>query len=130
MGQFTAGSRGRLAAPWLALLPGGVQDGRVRSECLSSGIRGLAEGIPRSIVVSMSISEDKIPVTDQGRPRGLYGQRPSKSHDEIRRREFARIAAMPERERMLEALALGAELEEILGRRGERGTHGSRKGGD
>lgn len=43
-------------------------------------------------------------------PRGLYGQRPSRSHDELRRREFARTAAMTAIERMVEALALDTEL--------------------
>lgn len=38
--------------------------------------------------------------------RGLYGQRPSKSADEARRREFEEIAAMPPQERMSLALEL------------------------
>lgn len=38
--------------------------------------------------------------------RGLYGQRPSKSADAARRREFERIAAMTPRERVLLALSL------------------------
>jgi hypothetical protein len=46
-------------------------------------------------------------------PRGLYGQRPSRSHDELRRREFARTAAMTARERMIEALALDTELSRL-----------------
>lgn len=38
--------------------------------------------------------------------RGLYGQRPSKSADEARRREFEEIAAMTPQERMILALCL------------------------
>ena len=45
---------------------------------------------------------------------GFYGQRPSKSHDALRERELARIAAMTARERVIEALALGEELAELL----------------
>ena len=48
--------------------------------------------------------------------RGLYGQRPSKSHDEVRRREFARIRGLSVRERMEEALLLGEELDALLPR--------------
>ena len=44
--------------------------------------------------------------------RGLYGQRPSKCHDEIRRRQFERIAALSPLERMIEALELGEEAGE------------------
>jgi hypothetical protein len=40
-------------------------------------------------------------------PRGLYGQRPSKSGDESRRAQFEAIKAMTARERMLLALELG-----------------------
>jgi hypothetical protein len=46
-----------------------------------------------------------------GERRGLYGQRPSRSHDDLRRAEFDRIRAMPARDRMLEALLLGDEVE-------------------
>jgi hypothetical protein len=38
--------------------------------------------------------------------RGLYGQRPSKSADEARRREFEKIAAMTPLQRVLRALSL------------------------
>jgi len=38
--------------------------------------------------------------------RGLYGQRPSKSADAARRREFKEIAAMTPLQRVLRALAL------------------------
>ena len=47
-------------------------------------------------------------------PRGLYGQRPSKSHDELVRREIERVRALSARERMLEALALGSGIAEAL----------------
>jgi hypothetical protein len=46
-----------------------------------------------------------------GKRRGLYGQRPSRSHDALRRVEFERIRVMPARDRMLEALALGEDVE-------------------
>src|SRR5688572_26123350 len=46
-------------------------------------------------------------------PRGLYGQRPSRSHDGFRREEFARIARLTPIERMIEALELSEELEEV-----------------
>jgi hypothetical protein len=55
----------------------------------------------------------------QREPRGLYGQRPSRSHDELLRREFARLAAMTARERMPEALSL-QEVEPLLRRRPEK----------
>jgi hypothetical protein len=42
--------------------------------------------------------------------RGLYGQRPSKSADAARRREFAEIAAMTARERVILALSLKERL--------------------
>lgn len=38
--------------------------------------------------------------------RGLYGQRPSRSADGARKREFERIAAMTPKERVLLALSL------------------------
>jgi len=63
----------------------------------------------------MSSSPKEPPKPEERGPRGLYGQRPSKSHDDLRRREFLRIAAMTARDRMLEALALGEEDEAILG---------------
>jgi len=44
--------------------------------------------------------------------RGLYGQRPSRSHDAFRREEFARIARLTPIERMIEALELSEELED------------------
>lgn len=66
----------------------------------------------------------------ESRPRGLYGQRPSESHDDFRRREFLRIAAMTARGRMLEALSLGEEDEAILRPPGggETGGEGLRGG--
>jgi hypothetical protein len=76
---------------------------------------GLAREVLLSIVVRMSTGQKQTSGAEGARPRGLYGQRPSKSHDEVRRREFQRIAAMSVRERMLEALALGDEVETILG---------------
>ena len=39
-------------------------------------------------------------------PRGLYGQRPSKSADWARKLHFERMAAMSPRERVLLALSL------------------------
>jgi hypothetical protein len=45
-------------------------------------------------------------VSDVPANRGLYGQRPSKSADATRRREFERLAAMSPRERVLLALSL------------------------
>jgi hypothetical protein len=50
---------------------------------------------------------------DGGR-RGVYGQRPSSCHDELLRREFARIAAMSARERMEEALGLDLDMEALV----------------
>jgi hypothetical protein len=50
---------------------------------------------------------------DAPRPRGLYGQRPSASHDAIRRKEFARLAAMTPLERVLLALDLGIERQRL-----------------
>ena len=38
--------------------------------------------------------------------RGLYGQKPSQSADAARRREFERLAALSQRERVLLALSL------------------------
>ena len=58
--------------------------------------------------------------------RGLYGQRASASHDEVVRREFARIAAMTARERMIEALSLSGEMEET----GPRSKSDGGQGGD
>ena len=66
-------------------------------------------------MVRMSSSQKEPLQPEERGPRGLYGQRPSKSHDDFRRREFLRIAAMTARDRMLEALALGEEDEAILG---------------
>ncbi len=45
-------------------------------------------------------------MSDVSATRGLYGQRPSKSADAARRREFERLAAMSPRERVLLALSL------------------------
>ncbi|WP_375768278.1 hypothetical protein NR798_42450 [Archangium gephyra] len=45
-------------------------------------------------------------MSDVPATRGLYGQRPSKSADAARRREFERLAAMSPRERVLLALSL------------------------
>lgn len=59
--------------------------------------------------------------TPKDRPRrGLYGQRPGKSHDEIVRQEFRRINAMTARDRVTEALRLDGELRAILTRRGQK----------
>jgi hypothetical protein len=53
--------------------------------------------------------------TEEDRPtRGLYGQRPSKCHDDVVRMEFARIDAMSARERMIEALSLAAKIAPFL----------------
>lgn len=57
--------------------------------------------------------------------RGLYGQRPSKSHDAARREEFARTAAMSARERMIEALALDEEIRRLSGSGGEPSGEGN-----
>lgn len=48
--------------------------------------------------------------------RGLYGQKPSKSADEARRAEFARVWAMTPLERALLALRLGQDLKETVRR--------------
>ena len=57
--------------------------------------------------------------------RGLYGQRPSRSHDAFRREEFARIARLTPVERMIEALELSEELEEVDPRASEEEEEGS-----
>jgi len=57
--------------------------------------------------------------------RGLYGQRPSRSHDAFRREEFARIARLTPIERMIEALELSEELEEVDPRASEEEEEGS-----
>ena len=58
--------------------------------------------------------------------RGLYGQRPSKSADAVRRKEFAEIRAMPVLERIAIAFELGEALEALRahaqGARTRRGT--------
>ena len=41
--------------------------------------------------------------------RGLYGQRPSRSHDVFRRKQFERIALLSPLERMIEALELSED---------------------
>jgi hypothetical protein len=46
-------------------------------------------------------------------PRGLYGQRPSKSADAARRLPFERLAAMTPRERVLLALSLKERMRYI-----------------
>jgi hypothetical protein len=53
-------------------------------------------------------------VSDVPPTRGLYGQRPSKSADAARRREFEETFAMSPMERVLLALELG-ELSVVLG---------------
>ncbi|MHA7627675.1 hypothetical protein [Corallococcus sp. M7] len=53
-------------------------------------------------------------------PRGLYGQRPSKSADAARRAQFERLAAMTPRERVLLALSLKERMRYITPAR----THG------
>ena len=65
--------------------------------------------------VRMSRRDNETSGRERAARRGLYGQRPSKSHDEACRKEFARIAAMSARERMIEALALDEEISGILG---------------
>jgi hypothetical protein len=59
--------------------------------------------------------------------RGLYGQRPSRSHDGFRREEFARIARLTPIERMIEALELSEELDEEDPRASEEEEEGSEK---
>lgn len=54
------------------------------------------------------------------RPRGLYGQRPSKSADAARRAEFARIAAMTPQERMIAALRMGDFIRSFVSDLGEQ----------
>jgi hypothetical protein len=54
--------------------------------------------------------EEEFRVSDVPATRGLYGQRPSKSADAARRREFERMAAMTPRERVLLALSLKARM--------------------
>ncbi|MGE6757029.1 hypothetical protein ACQKGO_03360 [Corallococcus interemptor] len=50
---------------------------------------------------------------DTSPPRGLYGQRPSKSADAARRAQFERLAAMTPRERVLLALSLKERMRYI-----------------
>jgi hypothetical protein len=52
------------------------------------------------------VKSKELRVSDVPATRGLYGQRPSKSADAVRRREFERVAAMSPRERVLLALSL------------------------
>ncbi len=51
--------------------------------------------------------------------RGLYGQRPSASHDPVCRKEFERIASLSARERMIEALDLDDEVQAMLPAEGD-----------
>ncbi|RYZ10976.1 MAG: hypothetical protein EOO70_10015 [Myxococcaceae bacterium] len=51
--------------------------------------------------------------SDNAPPRGLYGQRPSKSADAARRSQFERLAAMTPRERVLLALSLKERMRYI-----------------
>ena len=55
---------------------------------------------------------------DSPPPRGLYGQRPSKSADAARRLQFERLAAMTPRERVLLALSLKERMRFITTARG------------
>jgi hypothetical protein len=48
--------------------------------------------------------------------RGLYGQRPSKSADAVRREQFAQMAAMTPRERILKAFELGELMQYFVER--------------
>jgi hypothetical protein len=56
--------------------------------------------------------------SDAPSPRGRFGERRSKSADEARADELARLRAMTPRERMMEALSLGEETDELLARIG------------
>lgn len=66
-------------------------------------------------------------MSDVPTTRGLYGQRPSKSADAARRREFERLAAMSPRERVLLALSL-KERRRLMGVAPERPQAGDVKG--
>jgi len=59
--------------------------------------------------------EKELRVSDVPATRGLYGQRPSKSADAARRREFERMAAMTPRERVLLALSLKERMRLMRG---------------
>jgi hypothetical protein len=48
-------------------------------------------------------------------PRGLYGQRPSKSADAARRSQFERLEAMTPRERVLLMLSLKERARSMAG---------------
>ncbi len=61
---------------------------------------------------------------DRPPARGPYGQRPSRCHDEVLRKEMARIEAMTVRERMIEALSLGED--DLPGVPAAEGDTGSR----
>ena len=69
----------------------------------------------------MSASKKDNPEPARGRRRGLYGQRPSKSHDKFRSAEFAEIAAMSARERMIAALELDDEITSFLRTKRQKG---------
>ncbi|NBD10458.1 MULTISPECIES: hypothetical protein [Corallococcus] len=58
-------------------------------------------------------------------PRGLYGQRPSKSADAARRLQFERLAAMTPRERVLLALSLKERMRYITPARTEKPDPGA-----
>jgi len=59
--------------------------------------------------------QKELRVSDVPANRGLYGQRPSKSADAARRREFERMAAMTPRERVLLALSLKERMRLLRG---------------
>ena len=59
------------------------------------------------------LHESRFRAAGRDEKRGLYGQKPSRSHDAFRREEFARIARLTPVERMIEALELSEELEEL-----------------
>jgi len=76
----------------------------------------------------VSGEERELRVSDVPANRGLYGQRPSKSADAARRREFEETFAMSPMERVLLALELGefsrvleAPARSRLAGRGEKG---------
>ncbi|NNB93731.1 hypothetical protein HJC10_06380 [Corallococcus exiguus] len=60
-------------------------------------------------------------------PRGLYGQRPSKSADAARRAQFERLAAMTPRERVLLALSLKERMRYITPARAHEHGPGTTK---
>ncbi|RKH73967.1 hypothetical protein [Corallococcus aberystwythensis] len=60
-------------------------------------------------------------------PRGLYGQRPSKSADTARRSQFERLAAMTPRERVLLALSLKERMRYITPARASERDPGKSK---